>query len=52
MVATGESNDTIFAGSERMGVAVVLMSTTKRLPPIDTIIRDGLIGIAAGGGEV
>jgi hypothetical protein len=48
----GLLNDTIFAGSERMGVAVVVMSTAKRLPPIDTIIRDWLTGIAAGGGEV
>ena len=48
----GLLNDTIFAGSERKGVAVVVMSTAKRLPLIDTIIRDWLTGIAAGGGEV
>ena len=48
----GLLNDTIFAGSERKGVAVVVMSTAKRLPPSETIIRDWLIGIAAGGGEV
>jgi hypothetical protein len=28
------------------------LSTVKRRPPIDTIIRDWLTGIAAGGGEV